>query len=58
MDISPVAVRKNPVKMRVRRGENERLTADDYRRMAHNAVSDLLSIGADKPVPRNRVSLL
>ncbi len=40
------------------RGENERLTADDYRRMAHNAVSDLLSIGADKPVPRNRVSLL
>lgn len=40
------------------RGENESLTADDYRRMAHNAVSDLLSIGAEKPVPRNRVSLL
>lgn len=40
------------------RGENERLTADDYRRMAHHAVSDLLSIGAEKPVPRNRVSLL
>lgn len=40
------------------RSENERNTADDYRRLAHNAVSDLLSIGADKPVPRNRVSLL
>lgn len=40
------------------RSENERLTADDYRRMAHNAVSDLLSIGAEKPVPRNRVSLV
>jgi hypothetical protein len=40
------------------RSENERNTADDYRRMAHHAVSDLLSIGAEKSVPRNRVSLL
>jgi hypothetical protein len=40
------------------RSENELQTADVYRRMAHNAVSDLLSIGAEKPVPRNRVSLL
>jgi hypothetical protein len=40
------------------RSENERLTADEYRRMAHHAISDLLSIGAEKPVPRNRVSLL
>lgn len=40
------------------RSENERLTADDYRRTAHHAVTDLLSIGAEKPVARNRVSLL
>ncbi len=40
------------------RSENERVTADDYRRMAHHAVSDLLSIGAEEPVPRNRVSLV
>lgn len=40
------------------RSENERLTADEYRRMAHHAVTDLLSIGAEKPVARNRVSLL
>lgn len=40
------------------RSENERVTADEYRRMAHHAVSDLLSIGSEKPVPRNRVALI
>lgn len=34
------------------------LTADDSRRIAHAAVADLLSIGSDQPVPRNRVELL
>jgi hypothetical protein len=40
------------------RSEEKRLSADDYRRMAHHAVADLTSIGADTPVQRNHVELL
>src|SRR3546814_10217043 len=40
------------------RSEEKRLSADDYRRMAHHAVADLTSIGADTPVHRNHVELL
>lgn len=40
------------------RSDERRLSADDYRRMAHNAVADLLSIGADAPVARNSVELI
>ena len=40
------------------RAQDKRLTSDDYRRLAYAAVADLLSIGADAPVPRNRVSLV
>lgn len=40
------------------RAENERLTADDYRRLGHAAVADMLSIGADTPHARNRVELI
>ena len=42
----------------VTRGEEENITADEYRRKAHNAVSDLLSIGAAVPVARNIVELI
>lgn len=34
------------------------LTADDSRRIAHAAVADLLSIGVETPVTRNRVELI
>lgn len=34
------------------------MTADDSRRIAHAAVADLLSIGADRPVLRNAVELI
>lgn len=37
--------------------ENERQTADDYRRIAHHAVADMRSIGAAK-VQRNQVDLI
>lgn len=40
------------------RSEEKRLSADDYRRMAHHAVADLTSIGVDAPVQRNHVELL
>jgi len=40
------------------RADEKDLTADDYRRMAYHAEADLMSIGADEPAPRNRVSLL
>lgn len=40
------------------RADSERLTADDYRRLGHAAVADMLSIGADLPVSRNRVELI
>jgi hypothetical protein len=33
-------------------------TADEDRREAYAAINDLLSIGADEPVQRNRVSML
>jgi len=40
------------------RAEEKSETADDYRRLAYAAVADLLSIGAEEPEPRNRVSLV
>jgi len=45
------------------RAEEENLTADEYRRHAHNAVADLLSIGVAGndghiPVARNQVALI
>lgn len=40
------------------RADEKSETADDYRRLAYAAVADLLSIGADEPEPRNRVSLV
>lgn len=40
------------------RNEEERVTADDYRRLGHGAVADLRSIGADAPVSRNQVDLI
>lgn len=40
------------------RADEKSETADDYRRLAYAAIADLLSIGADEPEPRNRVSLL
>lgn len=41
--------------------DDENITADDYRRMANNAVNDMLSISLDAdapPVARNRVELI
>lgn len=40
------------------RNDEKRITADDYRRMGHNAVADLMSIGAATPVARNSVELI
>lgn len=40
------------------RSDEKRLSADDYRRIGHNAVADLMSIGVDTPVARNSVELL
>lgn len=40
------------------RADEENISADDYRRLAHNAVTDLLSIGAETPVQRNMVELI
>ena len=40
------------------RADEERRSADDYRRMAYHAVADMLSIGAAEPVQRNRVELI
>lgn len=40
------------------RSDEKRLSADDYRRMGHNAVADLMSIGVDAPVARNSVELI
>lgn len=40
------------------RNEEERLTADDYRRLAYAAVADMRSIGATAPVQRNQVDLI
>lgn len=40
------------------RAAEKDVVADEYRRIAMAAVADLLSIGADVPVARNRVSLL
>lgn len=42
----------------VQRAEEQRSLADHHRRMAHHAVADLLSIGADTPVQRNGVELI
>lgn len=42
----------------VLRSDEERITGDQHRRMAHNAVADLQSIGADAPVLRNSVELI
>lgn len=39
------------------RADEKSATADDYRRLAYHAVSDLLSIGGDR-VQRNTVSLI
>ncbi len=40
------------------RSDERRISADDYRRMAHNAVADLMSIGAAESVARNSVELI
>lgn len=40
------------------RSDEKRLSADDYRRMAHHAVADLRSIGVDTPVQRNHAELI
>ncbi|MEW4466315.1 head completion/stabilization protein [Parasphingorhabdus sp. JC815] len=40
------------------RADEEDISADGYRRLAHNAVTDLLSIGAETPVQRNMVDLV
>lgn len=40
------------------RSDEENITADEYRRQAHNAIADLLSIGADIPTARNAVELI
>ncbi len=40
------------------RNDEKRITADDYRRMAHHAVADLRSIGVDTPVQRNHAELI
>jgi len=40
------------------RSDERRLSADDYRRMGHDAVADLISIAAEESVPRNSVELL
>lgn len=40
------------------RAEAKDQTADGYRRIAHHAIADLLSIGAEERAPRNRVSLV
>ena len=40
------------------RNDEKRVTADDYRRMAHHAVADLRSIGVDTPVQRNHAELI
>jgi len=40
------------------RSDEKRLSADDYRRMAHHAVADLVSIGVDTPVQRNHAELI
>jgi hypothetical protein len=40
------------------RADEERRSADDYRRMAYHAVADMLSIGEAVPVQRNRVELI
>lgn len=42
----------------VQRSEEQRITGDQHRRMGHNAVADLLSIGAAAPVLRNGVALI
>lgn len=42
----------------IQRSDEQRLTGDEYRRMGHNAVADLKSIGADAPVARNSVELI
>lgn len=42
----------------VLRSDEERITGDQHRRMAHNAVADLQSIGAAAPVLRNSVELI
>jgi len=40
------------------RSDERRVSADDYRRMAHAAVADLRSIGAATPVQRNHAELI
>lgn len=40
------------------RADDRRISADDYRRMGHAAVADLLSIGAETLVQRNSVELI
>lgn len=40
------------------RSDERRVSADDYRRMAHAAVADLRSIGADASVQRNHAELI
>ncbi|OHC96383.1 MAG: hypothetical protein A2792_00070 [Sphingomonadales bacterium RIFCSPHIGHO2_01_FULL_65_20] len=42
----------------VQRSDEERITGDQHRRLGHNAVADLQSIGADTPVLRNSVELI
>lgn len=42
----------------VQRAEEQTVTADQHRRMGHNAVADLQSIGADAAVLRNSVELI
>lgn len=40
------------------RADNERMTADDYRRLGHDALADLINIGAAQSVARNAVELI
>lgn len=42
----------------IQRSDEQRITGDQHRRMAHNAVADLMSIGVDTPVQRNSVELI
>lgn len=42
----------------IQRGDEQVITADQHRRMGHNAVADLQSIGAEAPVLRNSVELI
>ena len=42
----------------VQRSDEERVTGDQHRRIAHNAVADLLSIGVAEKSMRNSVELI